>query len=212
MIAKTGTGKSFKGLAVYLTEKTKKGEVIDSIGVRNFSAQSMAFDFHQQAKNNIRTIQSVGHDSLSFSLRDKKLSNEEMRQIALDYMEKMGYVETQYAIIRHNDREHQHCHIVYNRVNDQGKCISDKHNYLRANQVCRELEKTYGLEEVSGERLDRETKEDRRKSGRKTKIERYKSLRDGIVEPNKVFEIKSNKPLKSIEIEKSEEAKNILRR
>lgn len=214
MIAKTGTGKSFKGLTAYLTEEIKKGEILDSVGVRNFSAQVMAFDFHQQAKINSRTIQSVGHDSLSFSPQDKPMSHEDMKRIALDYMEKMGYVETQFAIIRHQDRDHQHCHIIYNRVNDLGKCISDKHNYLRANLVCRELEKIYGLEQVNGERLDKETKRERRREGRKTRIERYTKERNGeeVYSPNKELHIEQDNKQKTKDLEKDTTPKNNLKR
>jgi hypothetical protein len=202
MIAKTGTGKSFKGLTAYLTEDLKHGEILESDGVRNFSPQAMAFDFHQQAKMNSRTVQSVGHDSLSFSLKDRNISNNEMREIALDYMDKMGYKDTQFVVIRHNDRDHQHCHIIYNRVNNEGKTISDKMNYYKANNVCREMEEKYSLEKVNGQSLDKETKKERKRSSLKLKIDRYsKERNDEVVDLTiPTTDIK----LKSVDLDKKE--------
>jgi len=176
MIAKTGTGKSFKGLTAYLQDEMKNGFVLDSDGVRITTPQAMAFDFHQQAKNNERTIKSVGHDSLSFALNDRKLSDEEMKTIARAYMDKMGYQETQYVIVRHQDRPHQHCHIVYNRVNNEGNTITDKFNYLRANRICRELEQHYGLEQVDGTLKSKKERKERDKNGLKSKIARLANL------------------------------------
>lgn len=173
MIAKTGTGKSFKGLASYLQDEIKKGTILDSDGVRTTTPQAMAYDFHQQAKHNQRTVKSVGHDSLSFSLQDKKMSDQEMKEIAKDYMNKMGYTDTQFVIIRHNDRSHEHCHIVYNRVDNNGKTITDKLNYYRANEVCRELEKKYDLTLVDGKLKSKEEVRNRDKKGLENKIERY---------------------------------------
>lgn len=60
-------------------------------------------------------------------------------------MAKMGISNTQYIITRHLDKEHPHCHIVYNRVDNDGKCISDSNEWLRNKEVCKELKKKYGL-------------------------------------------------------------------
>ena len=38
-----------------------------------------------------------------------------------------------------------HIYIVTVRVDENGKCISDKNNYYRSKQITRELEKKYGL-------------------------------------------------------------------
>ena len=46
----------------------------------------------------------------------------------------------------HIDRHH--LHIVTVRVDENGRCISDRNNYYRSKQITRELEKKYGLHDA----------------------------------------------------------------
>lgn len=84
-----------------------------------------------------------------------------MAQIAREYMERMGIRNTQFIIVRHTDQAHPHCHIVYNRVGNDGQTISDKNIKIRNGKVCKELTAKYGLyypkgkEQVRRERLRR---------------------------------------------------------
>ena len=57
----------------------------------------------------------------------------------------MGYGNTQVLIVRHHDREHPHLHLVLNRIDGNGKRISDKNERVRNAKVCRELSNKYGL-------------------------------------------------------------------
>lgn len=96
------------------------------------------------------------------------MTDELMVKLALEYMEKMGIVNTQFIITRHLDsstkslcsakNEHPRCHIVYNRVDNDGRCISDSFEYLRNNEICDELKQKYGLTygEGEGQRESRE--------------------------------------------------------
>ncbi len=87
------------------------------------------------------------------------MSNDYMRQIALEYLERMGIRDTQFLIVRHHDREHPHCHIVFNRVSNSGKTISDSNERFRSQRVCRDITEREGLymapgkEEVKRNRL-----------------------------------------------------------
>ncbi len=82
----------------------------------------------------------VGHISLNFSAQDTNLiSDDFMRQVAGEYMQKMGITDTQFIVVRHNDREHPHCHIVFNRVDNDGRTISDQNDRLRSVRACREI-------------------------------------------------------------------------
>ena len=49
------------------------------------------------------------------------LTDERMRELAAAYMECMGIADTQYIVARHNDTEHPHLHIIYNRVKYAGR-------------------------------------------------------------------------------------------
>ena len=68
-----------------------------------------------------------------------------MTQIAREYMEKMNVCDTQYILVRHTDREHPHCHLVYNCVDNRGKAIPDGNDRYRNEMACKELTQKYGL-------------------------------------------------------------------
>ena len=68
-----------------------------------------------------------------------------MAKIALEYMQMMGITDTQFIIVRHHNTDNPHCHIVYNRINNEGKLISDRNDYRRNEQVTKALKSKYGL-------------------------------------------------------------------
>ena len=74
-----------------------------------------------------------------------RLTDEFMAKIALEYMQMMGITDTQFIIVRHHNTDNPHCHIVYNRINNEGKLISDAHDYRRNEQVTKALKSKYGL-------------------------------------------------------------------
>ena len=82
-----------------------------------------------------------------------------MAERAREYLEKMQIRDTQYLIVEHRDREHPHLHIVYNRVNFQGRTITDKLQRRRNAEVCREMTERHGYylapgkEQVNRQRL-----------------------------------------------------------
>ena len=98
-----------------------------------------------QRQMNPRISKPVGHIALSFLPEDKdKLTDEMMTKIAREYMELMGIKNTQFLLVRHFDRSNSvrllptgrkngnpHCHLVYNRINNEGKTISDQNDFRR---------------------------------------------------------------------------------
>lgn len=100
----------------------------------------MVRDFQDQTLLNPRVKNTVGHISLSFSEKDKgKLTDKAMTDIAKEYLQKMGIDNTQYIVVRHHDAAHPHCHIVYNRVKNDGTTVPDSNIRRRNVDVCREL-------------------------------------------------------------------------
>ena len=51
----------------------------------------------------------------------------------------------QFIIVRHHNTDNPHCHIVYNRINNEGKLISDRNDYRRNEQVTKALKSKYGF-------------------------------------------------------------------
>ena len=74
-----------------------------------------------------------------------KLTDEKVVQLAQEYMREMKITDTQYIIVRHQDREHPHVHIVFNRIDNNGKTISDRNDMYRNEQVCKKLKAKHGL-------------------------------------------------------------------
>ena len=97
-----------------------------------------------------------------------------MLEIAHEYMERMGIRNTQYIIVRHIDREHPHCHIVFNRVDNDGKAISYKNDRYRNEKVCKMLTAKYRLHFANGKGC---IKEERLPPYDQAKHEIYKALK-----------------------------------
>lgn len=88
----------------------------------------------------------AGHISISFDKADApRLTDEFMAQLAKEYMEGMGITNTQFLVVRHLETEHPHFHIVYNRVNMDGKAINERNNFKRSDKVVKAIKDKYGL-------------------------------------------------------------------
>jgi len=144
-MAKIVKGSSFGGCVRYVTGK-KDARLLAAEGVLLESKQLIIDSFETQSQLNPRLGRKVGHISLNFSAQDTaKISDAFMLKIAGEYMQKMGVMDTQFIAVRHNDREHPHCHIVFNRVDNDGKTISDKNDRMRSVRACRVLTERHGL-------------------------------------------------------------------
>jgi hypothetical protein len=157
MMGKVMTGRSFGGCVRYNLQKPD-AILLDSQGLREDDMQMIIDDFNLQRKLNAGLGKAVGHIALSWSVEDKKrLSSDNMAEVARLYMQQMGITDTQYLIVQHNDRPHPHLHIVYNRVDDFGKTISDQFQKQRNAKVCKDITLTYGYHYAGGkEKVNRE--------------------------------------------------------
>ena len=145
MIGKLKKGSSFAGCIRYVTGKDE-AKILASDGVLLGTNTEMAQSFELQRQLNPRIKKPVGHIALSFKPEDKpRLTDEFMAKIALEYMQMMGIKDTQFIIVRHHNTDNPHCHIVYNRINNEGKLISDRNDYRRNEQVTKALKSRYGL-------------------------------------------------------------------
>ena len=145
MIGKLKKGASFSGCVRYVTGKDE-AKIIASDGVLLGTNAEMAQSFELQRQLNPRIKKPVGHIALSFKLEDKpRLTDKFMVKIAIEYIQMMGITDTQFIIVRHHNTDNPHCHIVYNRINNEGKLISDMNDYRRNEQVTKALKTKYGL-------------------------------------------------------------------
>lgn len=151
MMAKITKGSAFAGAVKYIFDPKKQTELLAAEGVRLKDVESVARSFEAQRQLNTRVTRPVGHISLDFSAQDRQqLDKAKMVAIAREYMERMGIRDTQFIIGRHHDREHPHIHLLYNRVDNNGCTISDRHDRVRSTKICRELTEKHGLYIASG--------------------------------------------------------------
>ena len=182
MMAKIVKGQAFRGVVNYILNQEKKAEILDSDGVMLDDPEAIIESFNFQTELNPRILKPVGHISLNFSTQDQeKLSSELMVQIARNYMSRMGITDTQYLIGRHYDKEHPHVHLVFNRIDYNGKTISDRNERIRSAKICKELTREYGLYFAPGKE---KVKENRLREPDKTKYEIYHSLKTIISQCN----------------------------
>lgn len=145
MIGKLKKGCSFGGCIRYVTSKDE-AKILASDGVLLGTNAEITQSFELQRQLNLNIKKPVGHIALSFKPEDKpRLTDDFMAKIALEYMQMMGITDTQFIIVRHHNTDNPHCHIVYNRINNEGKLISDRNDYRRNEQVTKALKSKYGL-------------------------------------------------------------------
>lgn len=91
------------------------------------------------------------HNSLRLPQGDK-LSNEQWKSIADDYMHRMGFNDTHLrCYVLHDDSAGQHIHIIANRIDSvSGRVNLGRHESLRSGRIIQELEIRYDLTITKG--------------------------------------------------------------
>ena len=147
MIAKIIKGADFGGVINYMLSKQEGKAMVLASNNIGFTDQNLCVhEFVLQASMRPNMQKPVCHTILSFSANDAdQLTDDVMIKIANEYLEKMGYGDTQSLIVRHSDRQHPHLHICINRIGNDGKTISDRNEKYRSTKICRELTERYGL-------------------------------------------------------------------
>lgn len=171
MICKAVKGRGFKGALAY-DLNSEKGRVIDS-NMAASSINGLSSEFGEIRKLKPKLEKAVLHVSIS-AAPGERLSDEQWQTIGQKYLEGMGFTNNQYIMTRHEDTDHEHIHILANRISNDGQVVSDSQDYKRQTVIMRQLEKEFGLRQLDP------SKESGRKSLRKSEIE--KSLRTN--EPN----------------------------
>lgn len=159
MVAKISLGKSLYGVIAYNGEKInkEKGRVLDTNKIFNDGSGTVNIgrayeDFRRWMPAHTKTERPVMHISLN-PHPDDRLSDADFTRLAHEYMERMGFGEMPYLIVKHEDIDRHHIHIVALRVGNNGRCISDKNNFYRSKDITRELEKEFGLKPAEREKI-----------------------------------------------------------
>jgi len=151
MVAKISIGSSLYGALAYNAQKVNAGEgkllatnkVFDG-GDRQMDCARLLRDFCNCMPENVRTRNTVIHVSLN-PHPDDRLTDMEMANIAQAYMERLGYGNQPYVIVKHEDINRHHVHIVSVNVDEKGKRIDKDFLFRRSERIRKELEKEFNL-------------------------------------------------------------------
>ena len=151
MIAKISSSANLAGALGYNFKKVVSGDasVLLAEGLYanpegGYTMEEVLSDMQAAIPKKCRTKNVVFHCSLN-PHPDEKLSDEQLTQIAQEYMQALGYGEQPYIVFKHNDIEREHIHIVSLRVNSAGEKINDKFENRRSKRITDHLERKYGL-------------------------------------------------------------------
>ena len=90
----------------------------------------------------------VFHASLSLA-PGEHLNGEQWAQVTEDFTEKMGFEQTAWVAVLHQDKpEQEHVHIVASRVDVEGRTVRDWKDWERGEELGRGYEKEYGLRQL----------------------------------------------------------------
>lgn len=159
MFAKIRKGNGFGGCLDYITRikqddqpiEKRVWKILDSDGVRIADGEKdwrkrAAADIERPTLTRSKIKDPCGHIALGFAPEDAhRLTDEFMTQVAKEYMEAMGIKNTPYVIVRHSDADHPHCHLMFSRVDYDGKIIKPVTNWHRNKRVCFDITERHGL-------------------------------------------------------------------
>lgn len=153
MIGKQNIGRGFRGTLNYVLEKDQAQLIGGNMLGEN--PQELATEFSESRNLRPNLGRAVYHTSLSAAPKER-LSDQKWNQVASKYLEAMGFQGCQYVVVRHQDTEIDHVHIVASRIPiegpEWGKTVSDSQNYERSETALRGIEKEHGLQRVTPSR------------------------------------------------------------
>ena len=151
MIAKISATENLGGALGYNFKKVEKGEASVLLAAElyqnndgSYTMEDVLADMEALMPKKCRTKKTVFHCSLN-PHPDEKLSDEQLVQIAKEYMEALGYGKQPYIVFKHNDIAREHIHIVSLRVDCRGQKINDKFEKRRSKKITDALERNFGL-------------------------------------------------------------------
>ena len=215
MISKLTTGNGFGGSLRYDTRqgrgmKPGLAKVLDVSGVefdidedgnyvintsqvaRDFRTQTMGY----QGKRDIR--KPVYHWVLSYH-PDDKVSEEQMVEDAHDFLNRVGFDDTQYVMIVHYDKNHHHLHIVTNIVNNRGERIPTMGLIDKAHKAAAAITRERGYQ--WGEKAIEKTIENAHKPHEKVRMLIKPIVKEAVTEARSLEELKTILASKGISCE-----------
>jgi len=151
MIGKQIKGTGFRGCLNYVLGKKDATLIGGTMCGQTPEELAAEFAIARQLRPNLKVA--VFHATLSVDSTEKLEHSEENDQRwlarAANYMKAMEFDNNQYAVVKHSDTEHDHIHIVANRICLDGGVVDDSWDYYKSQETIRQLERNYSLETVT---------------------------------------------------------------
>lgn len=149
ILSSTGTFSAVK----YNTNKMNKGEgelmkienFPNSDNNLNLSPEEVKAYLKAHSNTNTRIKNAQFHATIS--AKGTELDKYQLTDLAIKYLDKMGYSENPYIIVFHSDTDNNHVHIVSSRVDNFGKKINDSNERHRSQNIRAELMKEFNMKE-----------------------------------------------------------------
>ncbi len=149
MIAKMEKGSGARGALEYDLQ-AGKSELLET-NLAGETPQTMAQEFGEVRALRPTLGKAVLHVALSVR-PDEHLTDDQWRAVGHRYLDGMGFQNNQYVMTRHTDTDHEHIHLVANRITFGGEVVSDSQDWKRQEALMREIEREYGLTSVAPSR------------------------------------------------------------
>jgi hypothetical protein len=151
MVAKISSGSSIFGALAYNQTKVNEQQAKVILTNRmieprdgNYTVAICMRSFEPYLAVNQKTENPILHISLNPDPKDV-LTDDQLSEIAQEYMEKLGYGNQPFIVYKHEDIDRHHLHIVSVRVDENGKKLDHNFEYRKSMEICRNIEQKYHL-------------------------------------------------------------------
>ena len=162
MVARIIAGKSIRGMLIYNEQKVAAGDamMLMASGFATDAERLCLFQkierFNKLTKLNSRSKTNAMHISLNFH-KDDKLNTQLLQQIAVEYMEMVGFADQPFIAYKHFDTDHPHLHIATTLINKNGERIKTEAIGKNLSEPARiYIENKYDLLQANGRKLANE--------------------------------------------------------
>jgi len=151
MVAKISSGSSIFSALAYNQTKVDEQQAKVILTNRMIEPQNGKYtvgvcirSFEPYLAANKKTESPILHISLNPDPKDI-LTDDQLSEIAQEYMEKLGYGNQPFIVYKHEDIDRHHLHIVSVRVDENGKKLDHNFEYRKSMEICRNIEQKYQL-------------------------------------------------------------------
>ena len=177
-------------LANYILDK-KKGYELDRNLLCSDSSKGIIEEMRIVQDLNQTSVNKTFSIVLSPDIADgKKLTDNDLKEITQEYLTKIGIDPSaqQYIAFIHTEKEHKHIHIIANRVQLNGKLISDHYIGKRSHWIVHDIAKSRGLISARDKMNEKSRNAEQQNDYKKTiKNEIFTIHKDVISNCNKTF-------------------------